>query len=121
MLAILTLAWVPMDIAWLGADSLRALPLRWSMSGILLTIGAFAHRMDTRSAVNAFVWSQALGFSILQWLVAPGRGSTLEIGYGLFPFVLVAEIAVLPLPWSWTIRALSAPAIQLAITRIAFG
>jgi diguanylate cyclase (GGDEF)-like protein len=115
VLALLTLAWIPMDLVWLDpAHSLRALPLRVAMASILLSIGRGAERMPAAMAVLAFAWSQAIGFAFLQWLVGPLQGAALEIGYGLFPFVLAAQLAVLPLPWGRSVLAALAPAANLA-------
>lgn len=117
VLAVLTLAWIPVDLAWLDpAHSLRALPLRVAMASILLSIGRGVERMPATMAVLAFAWSQAIGFGFLHWLLGPMHAASIEIGYGLFPFVLVAQLAVLPLPWSRTALAALAPATNLAAT-----
>ncbi|MFC5568659.1 diguanylate cyclase [Lysobacter yangpyeongensis] len=113
-LAVLTLAWIPMDLLWLDpAHSLRVLPLRVAMASVLLSIARGVARLPASIALTLFVWSQAIGFGALQWQVGPAPHGAIEIGYGLFPFVLVAQLAVLPLPWCRTVLAALAPAANL--------
>ena len=122
VLAAATLMWIPVDVAWLGALSLqRSLPLRLGIAAALLLAAYTAPRVRTYVAVHAFLWPQAIGFGLLQWLVDPAHDSALEIGYGLFPFVLVAQLSVLPLPWKRALIAALVPALQLAAVMFASG
>ena len=116
VLAIATLGWSLLDFAWLGvASALPALPLRVLVTLGLSALATRAPRMGTHAVVHALVWVQAIPFTALQLLVAPLHESALEIGYGLFPYILAAQLALFPLAWWRTLLAASAPALQLGV------
>lgn len=120
--AVATLAWIPMDLAWLEGSLLQfSVPLRVGIAAVLLLVARLAPRIPATLAVHAFLWQQAIGFAVLQWLVDPGRSTALEIGYGLFPFVLTAQLAMLPTPWGRTLVAATAPTVQLSVTLFISG
>lgn len=114
VLAILTLAWIPLDLAWLGlVRALPALPLRAITAFALLAFARLSPRLSPNVAVTVLVWMQAVAFTALQLLVDPSRESALQIGYGLFPFLLAAQLAFFPLAWWRMLLAATAPAVQL--------
>ena len=121
VLAGLTLAWVPFDLLRLGTGhALAALPVRVATAAALFALARVAPRWSARAAVHASVWLQAIAFAVLQVLADPSRSpAALQIGYGLFPFVLAAQLALFPLPWWRTLVAALAPATQLAIMLLA--
>jgi diguanylate cyclase (GGDEF)-like protein len=117
LLALLTLAWIPFEVAWLGgAELMRSAPLRLGIAAALLLLAALVPRLRASLAVSAFFWLQAIGFGVLHWHVAAGQDAAAAVGYGLFPFILAAQLALLPLPWSRGLLAALAPAAQLAMT-----
>jgi diguanylate cyclase (GGDEF)-like protein len=117
VLALLTLAWIPVEVAWLGdAELFRSALLRLGIAAAMVALAALAPRLRASLAVSAFFWLQAVGFGVLQWHVAPTVDAAAAIGYGLFPFILAAQLALLPLPWSRGLLAALAPAAQLATT-----
>lgn len=116
VLAVLTLLWVPIDALWLGdlhADSL--LVLRLCVAAGLFGLARIAPRLPVPVVVHSFVWWQAIGFGLIQLQVEPVRDSALQIGYGLFPYLLAAQLALFALPWWRTLLAGLAPAMQLAV------
>ena len=122
VLAVLTLAWIPVEVAWLGdAELMRSAPLRLGIATALAALAWMAPRLRASLAVNAFFWLQAIGFGLLHWRVAPAHDAAAAIGYGLFPFILSAQLALLPLPWSRGLLSALAPAAQLAMTWTAPG
>ena len=118
--ATLVLAWIPIDLLWLGPAAARAtLPLRL---GIALSLAAWSRmtgRMPLSLAVAGFVGLQAIGLGALQWLVDLGHPAALQVGYGLFPFLLAAELALLALPWPRTLFAGLAPGVVLVLALLA--
>ena len=116
VIAVLTLLWIPIDAVGLEpAEMARILPLRVALAGSLILLPRVGARWPPHTAIELFVWAQALGFGAMQLCLEPSQGSVLRVGYGLFPFMVTAELAVLPLPWGLTLRAaLAAVALLLA-------
>lgn len=116
VVATMTLAWIPIDAAGLEqAEMLRIVPLRLALAAGLFLLARVAARLPSHVATELFVWLQALGFGAMQLCLEPAQGSVLRLGYGLFPFVVTAQLAVFPLPWAITLRAaLAAVALLLA-------
>jgi diguanylate cyclase (GGDEF)-like protein len=122
VLVVLTLAWIPVEALWLGAATLGQLALpRSVLAAALAALALAAPRMAAATAVHAFLWIQALGFGWLQWQVLPERAEAMVVGYGLFPFVLSAQLSLLPLPWSRGLLAILAPAALLALLLLRGG
>lgn len=122
VLALLTLAWIPVETAWLGGEQLlRSAPMRLAIAAALLLLATLAPRLRASLAVSTFFWLQAVGFGVLHWGIVPAHDAAAAIGYGLFPFILAAQLALLPLPWSRGLLAALAPAAQLAMTWTAPG
>ena len=116
VLVVLTLAWIPIDALWLGPGyAASAVPLRVVLALALWAWSRVCERLSIGLAVNGFVWLQAIGFAALQAQVDTLPAGALQVGYGLFPFLLAAELAMLALPWPRTLLAGLAPAMQLAL------
>lgn len=117
LLAVLTLAWLVIEAACFGtAQMTESVALRIGMTGALLGLNARLPRLRANTAIHACMWLQALGFSLLQWRVAPAHGAAPMVGYGLFPFIMAAQLSLLPLPWVRALAVMLAPAAQLAVT-----
>lgn len=116
VLVVLTLAWIPIDALWLGAGyAASAAMLRIVLALALWAWSRVCDRFSIGLAVNGFVWLQAIGFAALQAQVDAVPAGALQVGYGLFPFLLAAQLALLALPWPRTLVAGLAPAAQLAL------
>jgi diguanylate cyclase (GGDEF)-like protein len=121
VLAVLTLAWIALDAAALGiAGALPIAVVRITVAAALLMLSRDAMRLSASRVLRAFVWVQALGFGAME-LLLPRTGVSGEVGYGLFPFVVVAQLALFPAPWPQTLRASVAPAASLALLLYPFG
>ena len=115
LLAVLTVAWLGIELAWFGAAQIRvSVTLRLTLAAALLVLDARLPHLRADTAIHAYMWLQAIGFGLLQWRVAPAHPLAPVVGYGLFPFVLVAQLSLLPLPWLRGLLAVLAPAAQLA-------
>lgn len=113
-IAILILVWIPLEPLAVGTTrALSVLPVRLAMAGGLIWLARAVGHLSASAAVRWLVWLQALGFGAIQLLVHPATDIRLEVGYGLFPFVLTGQLAAFPLPWSSTLRATVAPAVLL--------
>jgi diguanylate cyclase (GGDEF)-like protein len=116
VLMVLTLAWVPLDALWIGVPyAATAAPVRVILALALWAWLRLCGRLSLDLAVTGFVWLQAIGFGILQIQVMDVHAGALEVGYGLFPFILTAQLALLALPWPRTLLAGLAPGLQLAL------
>lgn len=112
---VLTLAWIPLDMLWFGfAAAVPALTIRLVLAGALLALGVWLPRLGVGFGIHAFLWLQALGFGLLHARLVPAHDTASDIGYGLFPFVLAAQLALLPMPWLRALAALLAPLALLA-------
>ena len=115
VLAALTVGWAVLDaIALPDAALAPVLAVRAAIAIALLLLPRHP-RLPTRPLLRAFLWVQALGFGLLQALFLPTADSVLAIGYGLAPFVIAAQLALFPLPWSHVLRLGLAPAVALAL------
>lgn len=119
VLAALSLAWIPIDAVGLGvAHAASTWPLRTAIALALLALAHFSRRIPGPALLQAFFWLQAIGFGSLQMLVEAARADAVQIGYGLFPFLLAAQLGLFALPWWRTLLAALAPTAQLAATQL---
>jgi diguanylate cyclase (GGDEF)-like protein len=114
---VVTLAWIPLDLLWFGFQTTApAVAIRLVLAVALLALGACVQRLGIGVGIHGFLWLQALGYGLLQAWLTPAHDTAPEIGYGLFPFVLAAQLALLPLPWLRGLVALLAPLGLLVAT-----
>lgn len=118
---VLTLLWIPLDIAWLPGLHPATVAMRIALAAALFLLAAFTPRLSAGVAATLLAWVQALGFGLLQWLIDPRFENASEIGYGLFPFFIVAQLAMLPMAWPRGLLFAAAPALQLASVLTADG
>jgi diguanylate cyclase (GGDEF)-like protein len=119
VLAVLTLAWIPIDAAGLGMAHAGATSvLRAAIALGLLALAHFARRVPAQTLLHAFFWLQAIGFGNLQMLVESARTDAAQIGYGLFPFLLAAQLGLFAVPWWRALLMALAPAAQFAATQL---
>ena len=120
-IAVLTLAWIPVDAFGLShVEFARILALRLLLAAGLLLLARWRMRLPPDAATMTLVWMQAMAFAAMQLCLEPARGNLLRVGYGFFPFVVGAPLAILPLPWTCVIRA-AAAALAVLLVPIAFG
>ncbi len=103
VLAVLMLVWIPLDAAGLSSpDFFDLLLIRLAMCVGLLLIAWHMRRAGTMSwtmvALVALVLGQCLAFCAMQSALPVGTAPVLVVGYGLFPFVLLSQLALFPLP-----------------------
>lgn len=116
LLAVLTVAWLGIELAWLGTAQITvSATLRLTLASALLVLAARLPHLHAETAIHAYMWLQAIGFGLLQWRVAPANQLAPMVGYGLFPFILATQLSLLPLPWLRGLLAVMAPAAQLAV------
>ncbi len=118
LVALGVLAWIPIDLRtlpWTTATHL--LGLRLLLAAALLLVAA-SQRLGTRrsptSALFVFIALQAVGFAWMEAQIPPDAPPLLRLGYGLFPFVVAAQIAIFPLPLVWSLL-LALPALGLLL------
>lgn len=117
LLAMLTVAWLAIELFWFGIAQISISgPLRLGLAAALFMLGARLPYLRAETAIHVYMWVQAVGFGLLQWRVAPAHATAPLVGYGLFPFVLAAQLSLLPLPGLRGLLVVLAPASQLAVT-----
>lgn len=121
VIAMLVLAWIPLDLVGLHRTELAwILPLRLALALSLLLLVRICLQLSALVATMSFVWLQAIAFGAMQLCLEPAHGSALRGSYSLFPFLLTAQLAVLPLPWGCTLRAALA-ALALLFAPVLLG
>lgn len=103
VLALLMIVWIPLDAAGLpNREFFDVLLIRLGLCAGLLTIAWRLRRAGamrwTLVALVTVVMGQCLAFCAMQSALPPGTPAVLVLGYDLFPFVLLAQLALFPLP-----------------------
>lgn len=118
VVAVGLIAWIPIDLQTLPTTSaLQLLSLRLALASGVLLLAWIAQRTPRLSPVIAialFIGLQAIGFAWMESGIPNNADPLLRLGYGLFPFIIAAQIAVFPLPLAVTL-ALSTPAFGLLL------
>lgn len=117
VLIALTLGWIPVDVYWLGPSSPQVVIIRLLLACALTLIAKCSERLPARVRVHVFVWIQAVGYYFLQSAVGSLPFHAQQIGYGLFPFLLAAQLALFPMPWWRTALASLAPICLMWLMR----
>lgn len=104
-IAVLILAWIPIDAYGLEpAEFTRILLVRLGLTLALALLGRFGERLPASVAATGVVWLQTTAFVAMEFCLDPAQGDLLRLGYGLFPFVVAAQLAIFPLPWGCGLR-----------------
>ena len=118
IVAIGVLAWIPVDLYTLATPAAsHVLSLRLVLAAGLMLVAWSQSRDRPLPAVPAlftFIIVQAIGFAGLEAQIPADAPPLLRLGYGLFPFVIAAQIAVFPLPLAVSLL-LSLPAVGLLL------
>jgi len=114
VLAVLMLAWIPIDAMELSGTAFQqVVMLRMGLSGLLiaLALGLRTGWLSARPglALAVVILGQCAAFCFLRRVLPEDSSELLQIGYGLFPFIVMAQIALFPLP------LLHAAALGLAV------
>jgi diguanylate cyclase (GGDEF)-like protein len=121
VIALLTLAWIPLDLYGLSrGEVLAILPLRLLLALALIWLWRAHARLRPTRALELFIWLQCLGFAAMQLHLQQEQAGTLRVGYSLFPFVVVAQLALFPLPWGCALRV-ALPVALLVIAPVLHG
>ncbi|MBI2398899.1 MAG: GGDEF domain-containing protein [Xanthomonadales bacterium] len=114
------LAWIPVDLQALPGAAAQPIALLRAALALLLLGAAWVHRDGARlkppayPALALFVFIQCAAFALMQRHVPADAPALLRLGYGLFPFVVGAQLAIFPLPIIAT-AALSLPVFLLVL------
>lgn len=113
LVAAFTVAWIALDVLGMGTSMSQATaPVRLLLAASLLLLWRVRTRLPVYAALGAFVWIQAAGFGVIEYLLdSHDRGPS--VGYGLFPFVIASQLAIFPLTWLHSLRLGIAPALLL--------
>ena len=118
IVAIGVLAWMPIDLHVLStpaASHVLSLRLVLATGLLLLSWPRYGDRqLRPVAALFLFIIAQAIGFAWMEAKIPADAPPLLRLGYGLFPFVIAAQIAVFPLPLLQSLL-LSMPALALLL------
>jgi len=113
--AALALAWIGVEAAALSGSSLWLLALlRVALAGSLLAVAAFANRMPPMTGLVLVVLVQTAFVAAMRGQLVADVPNWLRVGYSMFPFLLVAQLAILPLAALRTLL-LALPVLALAL------
>jgi diguanylate cyclase (GGDEF)-like protein len=120
VIAVLAVAWIPVDLFGLQAQEFRTVaPLRVMLALALGAVALNAHRMPPLPALAGFITLQCIGFGAMQASLQAGEPGVLRVGYGMFPFVIAVQLAIFPLTWSCALRLASPIALLVAVPMLA--
>ncbi len=104
VLAVAIPAWIPFDLIGMGADGLTVSVLaRLALAALALGVAQALRRPERAGwalpLLALLVLLQCLGFCAAHALLnGGGHHRLIELGYALFPFVVMAQLALFPLP-----------------------
>jgi diguanylate cyclase (GGDEF)-like protein len=97
-LALLVVGWIGIEASALPSGQFAVMAgLRASLALILLLIAGLAYRMPALAGQLALIVAQAGGFAMMRAVACEVAPPWLQLGYGMLPFVLVAQLALFPL------------------------
>jgi diguanylate cyclase (GGDEF)-like protein len=99
VLAVLVLAWIGLEAPALPAAQFVLIAgLRTALAVVLLLIALAAPRWPPLLGLFALILAQVLLFAAMRTVACQVAPGWLQLGYGMLPFVLVAQLALFPLP-----------------------
>jgi diguanylate cyclase (GGDEF)-like protein len=121
VLAVLVLGWFGVELLTIdGDDLLRLGSLRVLLASALLWLAIRVNRLPPLLGALLLVTLQAALFALMRGLLSDQAPNWLRAGYDLFPFVLVAQLAMLPLAALHSLL-LGLPALALALLPLIDG
>lgn len=120
VLILAILGWLPIDLLTLSAADLRLaaglrLVLALGFLGVALCLRGGAGSRWSLPLLGAMLLAQCLAFCALRAWLSPDASDAIRLGYSLFPFIVLAQLALFPLP------ALHAAALALPLLLIRGG
>jgi diguanylate cyclase (GGDEF)-like protein len=105
LVALLAIAWIPLDAIGLQPREFQSIAVYRLLLGVALCALALnVRRLPPLPALAGFIALQCVGFSAMQVSLDSSQGGMLRLGYGLFPFVVAVELAIIPLSWACALR-----------------
>lgn len=118
-LAVLVVGWIPLDLYALERRELAGvLPLRLLVALALLLIARVSPRLPPSTLLRLLLWVQVAGFGAMSLALDPDQATVMHLNYWLSPFLVVAQLAALPLPWIRSMRAALIPAWLLLVPAV---
>ncbi|MBK6727567.1 MAG: GGDEF domain-containing protein [Xanthomonadales bacterium] len=114
------LTWIPIDLQAMPRVAAQPIVLlRIALAVVLLGAAWFGRSASTVKlpacpSLAVFAIAQCAAFTIMQRHVPADAPALLRLGYGLFPFIVGAQLAIFPLPIAAT-AALSLPIFLLVL------
>jgi diguanylate cyclase (GGDEF)-like protein len=108
VVGVLAVAWIPIDLSGLAPEEFVPITvLRLLLAGAMAALVLNLRRLPPLSALAVFIVLQCVAFGAMQAFLrvgAVGAVGVLRVGYGLFPFVVAAQLAIFPVSWACALR-----------------
>jgi diguanylate cyclase (GGDEF)-like protein len=115
VVGVLAVAWIPMDLSGLAPEEFVPIAvLRVLLAGAMAALVLNLRRLPPLSALTVFIILQCVAFGAMQAFLRAGAVGVLRVGYGLFPFVVAAQLAIFPVSWACALRLALPIALLLA-------
>lgn len=102
LVAVAVLGWIPIDMVALPSSATAAY-WRIALASMLIVMawastGRLQRMLPAYPLLATFVSLQCLAFAAMQDAITADAPALIRLGYGLFPFVVGAQLAIFPLP-----------------------
>jgi diguanylate cyclase (GGDEF)-like protein len=115
VVGVLAVAWIPIDLSGLAPEEFVPIAvLRVLLAGAMAALVLNLRRLPPLSALTVFIILQCVAFGAMQAFLRAGAVGVLRVGYGLFPFVVAAQLAIFPVSWACALRLALPIALLLA-------
>jgi diguanylate cyclase (GGDEF)-like protein len=115
VVGVLAVAWIPIDLSGLAPEEFVPIAvLRVLLAGAMAALVLNLRRLPPLSALTVFIVLQCVAFGAMQAFLRVGAVGVLRVGYGLFPFVVAAQLAIFPVSWACALRLALPIALLLA-------
>jgi diguanylate cyclase (GGDEF)-like protein len=122
VVGVLAAAWIPIDLLGLAPGEFA--PIAWLRLLLALALVALVSnlpRLRPLSALALFIALQCIAFAAMQASLRTDAVGVLRVGYGLFPFVVAAQLAIFPVSWACALRLALPIALLVAAPTLAGG
>jgi diguanylate cyclase (GGDEF)-like protein len=122
VVGVLAAAWIPIDLLGLGPGEFA--PIAWLRLLLAVSLAALVlnlTRLRPLSALALFIALQCSVFAAMQAFLRTDAVGVLRVGYGLFPFVVAAQLAIFPVSWACALRLALPIALLVAAPTLAAG
>ena len=122
VVGVLAAAWIPIDLFGLAPGEFA--PIAWLRLLLAVALAALVlnlPRLRPLPALALFIALQCIAFAAMQAFLHTDAVGVLRVGYGLFPFVVAAQLAIFPVSWACALRLALPIALLVAASTLGGG